>query len=186
LTLSPHRRFLALPVLLLWCAAIRSHASAAVALDLPALVAQSRTVAVADAAEASSFWLDGRIVTDTVVRVIDPILGAAAGRTLVVRTLGGEVGELGQRVAGEASLVSGRRYLLFLEAAGEVLRPVGLAQGALPVVEISGAAMVLPPVDPPLLLSADGLASVAAWLAAPRPLVDVLVEVREEARRLGR
>jgi hypothetical protein len=57
-----------------------------------------------------------------------------------VRTLGGIVGKLGQRVEGEAVLVPGQQALLFLHTGGPtgVTEVTGRGQGQFPVV-IEGA-----------------------------------------------
>lgn len=167
------------------CAASAS-GSVVRALSLPQLVEQSDAVVVASVESAASSWLGGRIVTDSVVVVGDGLDGASANARLVVRTLGGEVDGIGQRVFGEPQLRAGERYLLFLEAypgasAGSstaLFRPVGMSQGALPVIEGPDGANVAPNPDLPELVEPGAEMSVGPWLDAPRPLADVLKEVR--------
>ncbi|MCU0658268.1 MAG: hypothetical protein MUF64_24295 [Polyangiaceae bacterium] len=70
-----------------------------------------------------------RIVTYTRVKVAQKAYGDA-GQEVWVRTLGGQVGDIGQRVEGEAALVPGERSVLFLKASQEgPLRVVEMAQG---------------------------------------------------------
>ena len=85
--------------------------------SLEELVDRSRVVVVALPTERTSVWESGRIVTYTRVTVSERVAGDAEP-SLWVRTLGGEVGDLGQHVDGEATLTIGTPTLLFLEAAG--------------------------------------------------------------------
>lgn len=85
-------------------------------------------------AEGTSLWEDTpgggrRIVTYTPVRVAQAAYGAP-GAEVWVRTLGGQVGDIGQKVEGEAVLVPGERTVLFLKASPEgPTRVVEMAQG---------------------------------------------------------
>lgn len=178
---SPYLR--ALLVALAAGAAAPGHASVVRVLGLPELLARADVLAVATVETTAAAWVDGRIVTDSVLRLDTPLRGGDAGDRVTVRTLGGEVDGLGQRVFGEPSFQPGRRYLVFLErhpAATPTprFRPVGMAQGALPIVETTDGPQVAPPPDLPLLLAPAAQASLAAWLDAPRPLDAVLAELR--------
>jgi hypothetical protein len=178
-----------LPALALWAlaATLPAFASVVRVLPLPELVRRSQVVAVADVESSVSSWVDERIVTDSVLVVESPLLGAAGGERLTVRTLGGEVDGLGQRVFGEPWLRRGERYLLFLEPFPSseptaLLRPVGMAQGALPVVASPEGTFVTPNADLSALLEPCVEASLAPWLDTPRPLADVLADVRDAVR----
>ncbi len=187
----PARRLALATALLLLAATLPALASVVRPLPLPELVGRAQVVATAVVESSASAWVGERIVTDSVLVVDDPLLGTAAGARLVVRTLGGEVGDLGQRVFGEPVFRSGERYLLFLEsvpvpdpAAGgrqpaALLRPVGMSQGALPIVASPEGMVVTPNAERPALLAPCAEASPAPWLDAPRPLADVLAEVRQ-------
>jgi hypothetical protein len=165
-------------------------------LPLPELVRRSQVVAVAEVESSVSSWVDERIVTDAVLVVQDPLLGTAGGERLTVRTLGGEVDGLGQRVFGEPWFRRGERYLVFLEpfplegsaripnpeSRIPLLRAVGMSQGALPVVASPEGTFVTPNAELPALLDPCVEASLAPWLDAPRPLADVLADVRDAVR----
>jgi hypothetical protein len=189
---SPFRFLLVASVL---AAAAPASGSLAEALDLGQLVERSSVVAVISVESADARWLDGRIVTDSVATVTEGVSGATAGERLVVRTLGGEVDGVGQRVFGEPLLVPGGRYLLFAAADGgadgisaaraSFLRPVGMAQGASPVVAGPEGDLVEPSPELPELVDLRTVRWSGAWLAAPRLLADVLVEVRDAIRRSG-
>jgi hypothetical protein len=81
------------------------------------LVDRAQVVVVCTPAESKSVWEGGRIVTYTRVDVQETVAGQGAA-SVWVRTLGGEVGEFGQRVDGEATLEAGKPTLLFLESTG--------------------------------------------------------------------
>lgn len=175
-------RLLWLP-LLVALAAVPVRASVVRVLGLPELLARAEVVAVVTVESAASSWVAGRIVTDSALRLDEPLRGGARGDFVSVRTLGGEVDGIGQRVFGEPSFRPGERYLVFLErfpGASERprFRPVGMAQGALPVVDTPDGPRVTPAPDPPLLVAPSAAASVAPWLDAPRPLDAVLAELR--------
>jgi len=94
---------------------------------------------VATALEGTSTWeaIGGRrrIVTHTTVRVEACLDGRSpATSELVVRTLGGIVGDLGQVVAGEAKLTRGKPAALFVEdLSRDVFAVTGMAQGHFPL-----------------------------------------------------
>jgi hypothetical protein len=85
------------------------------------------------AAEASYVKLGGKLRIATVHRfAVDQAIegGASAGDELLVRTLGGQVGDFAQRVFGEAELRNGEPSLLLLtRAAPELFVVTGMARG---------------------------------------------------------
>ena len=98
----------------------------------------------------------GPIVTDVRIRCTRELLGVPAGAVLTVRHLGGEVGELGQKVFGEASYRVGEEVLVLAEERSAAFYAVGMAQGALHIerdansgerrvhVDLSGAELQAP------------------------------------------
>jgi len=113
------------------------------ALTLPALVQSSRRVVVVTALSTESHFEElgrrRRVVTDTRVRVEEVIAKAApAARELMLRTLGGAIGRLGERVHGQAQLVLGEACVAFLLEGPDGLHYVnGMAQGHYPLRESS-------------------------------------------------
>ena len=107
-------------------------ASVSRAVSIAELIKASRNVLIGDAVDAFSRWetRDGqrRIVTYTRVLLSESVLGNADSE-LLVRTLGGRVGKIGQIVHGEATLRVNERSLLFLHEADDVLRVTAMAQG---------------------------------------------------------
>jgi len=72
-------------------------------------------VGIVTPVEQRSVWEDGRIYTYTRMRVESRVAGELP-RDPWVRTMGGIVGRVGQRVEGEAVLTPGQPSLLFLHA----------------------------------------------------------------------
>lgn len=164
-------------------------ASVTEALDLAQLVRQSDHVVLARATGAEARWDSRRrIVTDVTVIVEQSLKGdASVDERLVVRQLGGSIGELGMRVAGEPSIASGDRVLLFgRRMRGDHLRAVGMSQGVLPVrVDADGRDMVHPGgAGLALVQRAQGqLVTAPPAVIHPRPLEDVVAEIRRVVER---
>jgi len=116
----------------------RAEASLFRALSLTVLAQASELILLATPLSASSHWesLGGRqrIVTDTRVRVEDVLAKAVpASGELVVRTLGGTVGDRAALVYGEAALFLDQTSVLFLGRDAGVARVTGMAQGHYPL-----------------------------------------------------
>ncbi len=115
-----------------------AEATLSMAVPLEALVGRSHHVLLGEPLEAFSVWERSKgqkqIVTYTRVRTSDVLAGADPQDTeLLVRTLGGRVGELGQLVHGEAQLVLGDRSVLFLMPGRGALAVTAMAQGHYPL-----------------------------------------------------
>ena len=106
---------------------------------LPVLVRGSSRIVIVTALDAESHIEElgrrRRVVTDTRVRVEESVAKAETKESeLIVRTLGGSVGSLGEIVHGQARLVLGEPCLSFLLQGPEGLHYVnGMAQGHYPV-----------------------------------------------------
>lgn len=138
--ISRRRLLLAAPVAALaaWLPE-EAHATLARALTLGELVKDSRFSLVGTPLEAHSRWESGagrrRIVTYTRVRV-DETYGGSPDTEVLVRTLGGRVGKVGQIVHGEAVLTLQQPTVLFLhETQAGPLRVTAMSQGEYPIVE---------------------------------------------------
>jgi hypothetical protein len=105
-------------------------------LTLEVLANASDRIVVGTAILASSRWEDvggtRRIVTDTRVRIEDVVSGPADSE-LFVRTHGGRVGKVGERVHGEPELVLNEPFLAFLVGAQARHYVTGMAQGHYPL-----------------------------------------------------
>jgi hypothetical protein len=105
-------------------------------LRLPELVRRSPSILRGMPLDAYSEWLrlgdERRIVTYTRVRVDDALAGG--GYEVMVRTLGGTVGKIGQVVADEAQLLLGEACVAFLMPVDrDILGVTGMAQGHYPL-----------------------------------------------------
>jgi hypothetical protein len=110
----------------------------AVALSLEELARGSREVFVGTPVESYSIWETlgdaRRIVTYTRVLAEHDIKREGSDTELLVRTLGGRVGEVAQLVHGEANLKLNDRTTVFLNSGDDgVLRVTGMAQGEYPL-----------------------------------------------------
>lgn len=84
----------------------------------------------------------GLIITEVQVRCQRSIRGAKEGSLITVRHLGGVVGELGQKVFGEASYQVGEEVVLLAEPREGALYAVGMAQGKLHIDRSTGSPRV--------------------------------------------
>lgn len=115
-----------------------AHASLARALRLGELVHYSSAIIIGTPRSATSRWetIGGsrRIVTYTRVHV-DQGIDGSTGSDLVIRTLGGQVGDIGQVVEGEAVLIVGQPALIFVyRGVHGTLSVTGMAQGHYPLI----------------------------------------------------
>jgi hypothetical protein len=124
-------------------------ATMARAISLPELVGLSQFALVGTATDASSRWESvgktRRIVTYVRVEVTQPIDGRPPPDTsLMLRTLGGRVGDIGQLVHGEARFELGASSVLFLAPDDDgVLGITAMAQGHYPLAADPGDAVRL-------------------------------------------
>jgi hypothetical protein len=117
-----------------------AEASVARSIGMTALIQKSRSVVLGTPLAAHSEWAEiggsRRIVTLTRVRVDEHIARSQPdGSEVLVRTLGGRVGDLGQLVHGEAELRANETCMLFLHEGEPGLSSVtAMAQGHYPLV----------------------------------------------------
>lgn len=117
----------------------RAGATIARAIPLEVLAQRSEHILVGTPLESTCRFEDiggkRRIVTDTRFAVEDPLAKSAPDASeVIVRTLGGVIGDLGELVHGEAELVLGERSVLFLRLRPDAIhQPTGMAQGHYPL-----------------------------------------------------
>lgn len=110
-----------------------AYATTARRLSLEQLVGGSSRISLATPVEKHSTWetLAGRRAIVTYTRIlIEEQWGAGSEGEELVRTYGGRVGKIQQKVLGEASLREGERCLVFMsEARAGARQVIGMAQG---------------------------------------------------------
>jgi len=115
-----------------------AQASLARAVQVEELVSRSQHVMLGEPLDADSVWEQvgqrKHIVTYTRVRALEMLGGADPKQDeLLVRTLGGRVGNLGELVHGEALLTLGERSVLFVMPTRAGLSVTAMAQGHYPL-----------------------------------------------------
>jgi hypothetical protein len=133
------RRLLAASVTVAALAATDAGASVSIQVTWDGLLRESTAAAIVTPTESQSVWENGRIYTYTQVHVDRAVAGdLATGADAWVRTMGGVVGKIGQRVEGEAVLAPGYASLLFMHTGGNapagVYQVTARGQGQFPVV----------------------------------------------------
>lgn len=101
---------------------------------LEEMARESAAVVRAKVVQRQSAWDDDhrRIHTFAELQVLETVHGGGLGDTLVVRTMGGEVGDIGMRVSGTASFTVGEEVLVFLRADpvdATRFQVIGMSQG---------------------------------------------------------
>ena len=158
--LSKQRWFQSLLIggLSMWLgAAAPAQASIVTKLSLSDMTVRAEQIMVGTVEEVRSRYADDArttIITEVRIRCARSLYGAKAGEVITVRALGGVVGEIGQRVFGEASYRAGEEVLILAEERSGAYYAVGMAQGALHIdrqsgeprvhVDLSGAELVPP------------------------------------------
>jgi hypothetical protein len=110
-----------------------AQATSVVPLDDAQLAAAASVIALVRVERQEVRSIGRRILTFSSVVVVDGLRGARPGDELLVALPGGEVGGIGQRVAGAPTLRVDRTYLLFLgkdDGPSGARGVVGLWQGA--------------------------------------------------------
>ncbi|MEM9191317.1 MAG: hypothetical protein AAGF12_19245 [Myxococcota bacterium] len=162
----------------------QARATTVAALDLVELVRRSdKVVSAVVVGMETRYDARRRIVTDVTVEVAESMKGGAQpGERIVVRCLGGEVGDVGMRVPGEPRFEVGDETMLFLRMQGGVHRAVGMSQGVLPIrLDDRGYRMALPGGEGLHLVrpaSRGQLQHAPGALVAPVPLHELTNQIR--------
>ena len=122
-------------------------ASTVEALTLDELTERADTIVVGEVVwQETVIHDDGTLRTWSRVHIEQQLRGTSVvGDEVVVETLGGKVGRIGMRVAGEPSFRLGERVVVFAHDTRQLtLRPVGMGQGVVRVRLEQGVEMALP------------------------------------------
>src|SRR5688500_1183326 len=82
--------------------------------SLSELAAHSRSIVVARVISTESRWDEREIYTYTTIQVTDGLKGARKGQSIVLRQLGGQVGDIASIVPGMPAFKAGEEAVLFL------------------------------------------------------------------------
>ena len=127
----------------------QAQASVSRAVPLETLTTRSQHVVLGEPLDSYCVWerIGARkhIVTYTRVRAHELLAGAdPKADELLVRTLGGQVGDLGEMVHGEAVLQIGHRSVVFVMPSQDALAVTAMAQGHYPLkLDAAGAERLL-------------------------------------------
>ena len=160
-----------------------SHAAAAtyVPRTLAQLVQRSDATVLGHPVAQRAFWHQGRIVTEVTVQLDECWHGALQPRQEVaVLTLGGEIGELAQRVEGAAALPRYGRVVLHLQRVARGYVPTAMAQGVWLVDELYGSRAAVHQ-QAPYPTAALALRPSAARAHGPQDLASLRAAVQEAA-----
>ncbi|MGB5504063.1 MAG: hypothetical protein WBM75_16820 [Polyangiales bacterium] len=133
-------------LLALLVAASPANASVVQGLELEELAAEADRIVLGRVLFSESFLRrDGQIWTWHRIEVEREIRGHAPDQDeMIVETMGGQIGEIGMRVEGEASFQLGERVLVFVHGGGPytAFRTVGMGQGVMRVRREKGVEIV--------------------------------------------
>lgn len=138
-SMKPSAKLIATHILGLTCWVGLAWSSTFRPMPLSTLVQRSASVVVATPVSFESHWAimgaTSRLVTDVTLEVAWTLRGRdTTGQDIVVRTLGGTVGDIAQIVYGEARFSVGQTSLLFLVPGHEgTWHVLGMAQGHYPL-----------------------------------------------------
>lgn len=131
-------------------------ASILIALDLEELAAEADRIAVGRVVFEEPIRIANGMIRTRCRILVEQELRGSDDREIIVETLGGQIGRLGMRVEGAASLALGDRVVVFVQGDGTpVFRPVGMAQGVMRIERKNGRDLVVPSGLGALLVRSD-------------------------------
>jgi hypothetical protein len=130
-----------------------------------------------------------RIYTHTEVEILQPLrAGVRLPRTVVIRSLGGEVGELGMKVSGSPRFSADEEVVVFLRAdpvEADAFQVVGMAQGKFGVTRTKdGRVLCAPSLEGLAFARSDASGQMAIREADP-PGAIPLAELESRVRAVG-
>lgn len=119
--------------------------------NFEALVAEAEQIVVGTATGATAQKLGGGTIVTDVTLVTSHVLKGPAAAVVILRVVGGTVGDETMEVAGVPQLQPGRRYIVFVKGNGRAMFPVvGGSHGLFRVVRD-------PALDTDVVLNAHGM-----------------------------
>ena len=165
-----------------------ARASVLVKLSLSEMTARAEHVLVGRVEKVTSQFVtgqDGMIWTEVYIRCARSIRGVREGEVLKVRHLGGTVGELGQKVFGEASYRMGEEVLILAEEREGTYFSIGMAQGKFHVDRSNGTPLVQVDLAGAEILSPTGTPATGQVPTAQGvPLEVVIAQLQDLVKRI--
>lgn len=128
--------------------AATAFASTVIALSLEELVKRAAFVGKTTVVSKEARWEKGRIVTDCLLRIEEPVKGAEPqGKLIRMVLLGGEQGEIGMKVVGEPACGEPGQTNIVAAHKDKLgdYRPVGMSQGWFRIkLDAQGKELVMP------------------------------------------
>lgn len=163
-----------------------AQATVIVPLTIEDMARQSACVVRGRVLESTADWDKDhqRIYTQTKIEVLDPMYATGAmPKTIVVRTIGGEVGKIGMRVSGVEKFAPNEEVVIFLRqdpVDAKLFQTVGMSQGKFSVEhEAKGRAVLIPSVEGLAFARTDANGSTKIDGTSPQPNRIPLTEMRE-------
>ena len=155
------------------------------------LINSSDSIVVGDVVDEYSAWdPSGRfIVTYTKIQVVDDVMGTEGGsREIIIRHLGGRVGNREMEVHGGAKFMIGEKTLLFLKKQSSGFKDVlGLSQGKFKILKdsLTGSEFAVNPKDPEIKFLDSNFKTVEdpdGQSRKPVSLTDFIQEIKKELK----
>jgi len=158
-------------------AALPLSASTFIAMDEAELLASSQAVVEGSVLDVRSFWNDDRTAIVSEARIlVDDLVAGEAPNVVVVRTFGGQVGDLAIVAHGFPTFEAGTQVLLYLTPDGDGFRVTGYRLGQYRIRETAKGRLAVPTLEEGVrLLTPDGR-------LAPKPRAENLEALKERIR----
>lgn len=120
-------------LLLILCASLPVSAATFQPISDAELKASADTIVVGTCIARESRWHDRRIITENRIRIESVWKGKVSTSEIILITLGGNVGDIGQHVAGTPQLAVGQQALMFLKKGANGYLPAAWSRGIMPI-----------------------------------------------------
>lgn len=175
-------RILIIALTLLPCVA---SASSVVAVPEAEMLARADAVVVGSVSQLEPYWDDRLgIRTRARLQVHHGVRGASDGDVLTLDVPGGILAGLSTQVSGAPRLVQGQLMLVFLEAYGQVYRPLGLSYGVYNVALSDASWHAVRDLNGMALLNKRGQVMDMGMVRSGEDLNAMLLRLQEQAKKL--
>lgn len=156
-------------------------ASTFIAMSETELLAGSQAVVQGKVLDVRSFWNDDRTAIVTEARVlVDELVAGEAPSVVVVKTFGGQVGDIVIEAHGFPTFQAGEQVLLYLSPDGDDFSVTGYRLGHLRIRDTAKGRLAVPTVEPGVrFFTRDGQ-------LAPLPRAEGLEVLKERIRERER